>query len=66
LIPLANREPRKFQAPKTKSQINPDDLNSKFQTKEAPAGVQKDITTDRSGSAKRRGTAVLNVLVIEY
>jgi len=60
------KKTRKFQAPKSKSQTNPNDPNSKFQTNNPSTVVPDGIITGRAGFAKRCDTTVVNVLVIEY
>jgi hypothetical protein len=56
----------KFQAPKIKSQINSNDPNSKFQTRDPPAFVPNGIITGGQRFMQRYGTIPLNVLVIGY
>jgi hypothetical protein len=57
---------RKFQAPKTKSQKNPNDTNPKFQTKNPSTVVPNGVINDRPGFAKRCDKTLMTVLVIEY
>ena len=66
--------PRKFQAPKSKSQTNPNDPNSKFETTELVAGQTKRLLTVGPNGMINGGpeypkywdTASARVLVIEY
>jgi hypothetical protein len=66
--------PRKLQAPKNKSQTNPNDPNSKFETAELVAGQTKRLLTvggngminDGPEYPKCRDTASARVSVIEY
>jgi hypothetical protein len=59
-------ELRKYQAPKSKSQINSNDPNSKFQTNDSSAFVPKAIIIGRACFARRYGPTALDVLVIGY
>jgi hypothetical protein len=66
--------PRKFQAQKNKSQINPNVQNSKFETTELVASQTKDLSTavhngfyiGRHGYEKRCDTSAVLVSVIDY
>ena len=66
--------PRKFQAPKNKSQINPNDQNSKFETTELVAGQTKRLPIVGPNGMinagpeypKRWDTASVRVSVIDY
>jgi len=56
----------KFQAPKYKSQINHNNLNSKFQTHGSAKLLPHGITTGRPGLANWYKTVLVNLLVIGY
>ena len=55
----------KIQAPKTKSQTNPNDLNSKSQTTDPSTDLPNDITSGSPGRAKQGDANLVNILVIE-
>ena len=50
---LVKRKLLKIQAPKTKSQTNPNNPNSKFQTNDPPAGIPNDIIAGKPGYENR-------------
>jgi hypothetical protein len=55
-----------YQVAPGRAQTNPNDPNSKFQTNELSTVVPSVIITGRPRFAKRCGTTVVSVLVIEY
>jgi hypothetical protein len=57
---------KKSQAPKNKTQTNPNDPNSKFQTKTTSTCCLDGIIAGRPGFMKRYDRNLEKVLVIEY
>jgi hypothetical protein len=56
----------KFQAPKNKTQINPNDRNSKLQTSDQSADMPNRVIKGIPAFAAQMDATVVSVLVIEY